>query len=301
MKDLPIAFIGGGNMARSLIGGLLVSGADPDRLWVAEPDAGQRELLRGRFGVHTGFDNREIAAKAQIVILAVKPQILRAVTEELAETAQAHQPLVISIAAGVREPDIRRWLGYEAAIVRTMPNTPALVGSGATALFANAQVNDNQRQLAESIMRSVGLTVWVDSERMLDAVTALSGSGPAYFFLLMEALEKTGVQLGLAPETARLLTLQTAFGAAKMALESPENVAILRAGVTSPGGTTERAISVFQDEQLDRLIARSLAASLAIMEAPSLLTEQLDELVNKALEAARHRSEELGNLLGGQL
>jgi len=140
----------------------------------------------------------------------------------------------------------------------------------------------------------------VDSERMLDAVTALSGSGPAYFFLLMEALEKTGVQLGLAPETARLLTLQTAFGAAKMALESPENVAVLRAGVTSPGGTTERAISVFQDEQLDRLIARSLAASLAIMETPSLLTEQLDELVNKALDAARRRSEELGNLLGGQ-
>jgi pyrroline-5-carboxylate reductase len=301
MKDLPIAFIGGGNMARSLIGGLLVSGADPDHLWVAEPDAAQRELLRGRFGVHTGFDNREIAAKGQVIVLAVKPQILRPVTEELAETAQARQPLVISIAAGVREPDIRRWLGYDAAIVRTMPNTPALVGSGATALFANAQVNDEQRQMAESIMRSVGLTVWVDSERMLDAVTALSGSGPAYFFLLMEALEKTGVQLGLAPETARLLTLQTAFGAAKMALESPENVAILRAGVTSPGGTTERAISVFQDEQLDRLIARSLAASLAIMETPSLLTEQLDELVNKALEAARHRSEELGNLLGGQL
>ncbi len=301
MKELPIAFIGGGNMARSLIGGLLVSGADPDRLWVAEPDAGQRELLRGRFGVHTHSDNREIAAKGQVLVLAVKPQVLRPVTEALAEVAQAHQPLIISIAAGVREPDLRRWLGYEAAIVRTMPNTPALVGSGATALFANPFVQEPQRQIAESIMRSVGLTVWVDSERMLDAVTALSGSGPAYFFLLMEALEKTGVQLGLAPETARLLTLQTAFGAAKMALESPENVAMLRAGVTSPGGTTERAISVFQDEQLDRLIARSLAASLAIMEAPSLLTEQLDELVNKALEAARHRSEELGNLLGGQL
>jgi pyrroline-5-carboxylate reductase len=300
MKDLPIAFIGGGNMARSLIGGLLVSGADPDHLWVAEPDAAQHELLRGRFGVHTGFDNREIAAKGQVIVLAVKPQILRPVTEELAETAQARQPLVISIAAGVREPDIRRWLGYDAAIVRTMPNTPALVGSGATALFANAQVNHEQRQMAESIMRSVGLTVWVDSERMLDAVTALSGSGPAYFFLLMEALEKTGVRLGLAPETARLLTLQTAFGAAKMALESPENPAILRERVTSPGGTTERAISVFQDEQLDLLIARSLAASLAIMETPSLLTEQLDELVNKALDAARHRSEELGNLLGGQ-
>ena len=135
---------------------------------------------------------------------------------------------------------------------------------------------------------------------MLDAVTALSGSGPAYFFLLMEALEKMGVQLGLDPEVARLLTLQTAFGAAKMALESPENPAALRARVTSPGGTTERAISVFQDEKLDKLIARSLAASLALLEAPELLAEELDAVVTKALEAARHRSEELGNLLGGQ-
>jgi pyrroline-5-carboxylate reductase len=135
---------------------------------------------------------------------------------------------------------------------------------------------------------------------MLDAVTALSGSGPAYFFLLMEALEKIGVRLGLNPEVARLLTLQTAFGAAKMALESPDNPAALRARVTSPGGTTERAISVFQDEQLDALIARSLAASLAILETPSVLTDELDELVGRALDAARHRSEELGNLLGGQ-
>jgi pyrroline-5-carboxylate reductase len=181
-----------------------------------------------------------------------------------------------------------------------MPNTPALVGSGATALFANSRATEEQRQIAESIMRAVGLTVWVGEERMLDAVTALSGSGPAYFFLLMEALEKIGVRLGLNPEVARLLTLQTAFGAAKMALESPDNPAALRARVTSPGGTTERAISVFQDEQLDALIARSLAASLAILETPSVLTDELDELVGRALDAARHRSEELGNLLGGQ-
>ncbi len=300
MKDIPIGFIGGGNMARSLIGGLLASGGDPDHIWVAEPDAGHRELLRGRFGVHTGAGNRDIAARSEVIVLAVKPQVLCPVAEELADIVQARRPLVISIAAGVREPDIRRWLGGEAAIVRTMPNTPALVGSGATALFANPQVNDGQRQLAESIMRSVGLTVWVEQERMLDAVTALSGSGPAYFFLLMEALEKIGVQLGLDPEVARLLTLQTAFGAAKMALESPENPAALRARVTSPGGTTERAISVFKDENLDNLIARSLAASLAILEAPELLTEELDAVVAKALEAARRRSEELGDLLGGQ-
>ncbi|RUQ29232.1 MAG: pyrroline-5-carboxylate reductase [Candidatus Competibacteraceae bacterium] len=300
MKDVSIAFIGGGNMARSLIGGLLASGSDPDHLWVAEPDAGQREILRGRFGVHTSPDNRDIAARAEVLVLAVKPQALRAVVEDLAEIVHTCQPLIISIAAGVREPDLRHWLGGEVAIVRTMPNTPALVGSGATALFANPWVSENQRQLAESIMRAVGLAVWVDHERLLDAVTALSGSGPAYFFLLMEALEKAGVRMGLTMETARLLTLQTAFGAAKMALEIPENAAALRARVTSPGGTTERAISVFQDEELEVLIARSLAASLAIMETPTLLTDQLDDLVARALDAARHRSEELGNLLGGQ-
>ncbi|KAB2929679.1 MAG: pyrroline-5-carboxylate reductase [Candidatus Contendobacter sp.] len=300
MKDTSIAFIGGGNMARSLIGGLIASGSDPTSLWVAEPDAGQREILRGRFGVHTGVDNRDIAARAEIVVLAVKPQVLRPVARELAEIVGARQPLVISIAAGVREPDIRRWLGGAAAIVRAMPNTPALVGSGATALFANTQVSDSQRQTAESILRAVGLVVWVAAEGLLDAVTALSGSGPAYFFLLMETLEKIGVRLGLEPEVARLLTIQTAFGAAKMALESPDNAAALRARVTSPGGTTERAISVFQDEQLDVLIAKSLNASLAILETPALLADGLDDLVAKALEAARHRSVELGDLLGGQ-
>ena len=301
MQDLSIAFIGGGNMARSLVGGLLTSGSNPDHLWVAEPDAGQREILRGHFGVHADPSNREMAARADVLVLAVKPQMLRAVAEDLADIVQARKPLVISIAAGVREPDIRHWLGGEAAIVRTMPNTPALVGCGATALFANPRVSERQRQWAESIMRAVGLAVWVDHERLLDAVTALSGSGPAYFFLLMEALEKAGVRMGLEVATARLLTVQTAFGAAKMALEIPETAAALRARVTSPGGTTERAISVFQDEQLEVLIARSLAASLAVMEAPAVLTDELDELVARALEAARHRAEELGNLLGGHL
>ncbi len=300
MQNLPIAFIGGGNMTRSLVGGLLMSGADPGQLWVAEPDSGQREFLRSHFGVHTSAANRDSAAQGRVLVLAVKPQVLCSALQDVAAVAQQQQPLVISIVAGVREPDIQRWLGYAAAIVRTMPNTPALVGCGATALFANAEVSAAQRQVAESLLRSVGVTVWVDSERMLDAVTALSGSGPAYFFLLMEALEKTGVQLGLAPDTARLLTLQTAFGAAKMALETTENPHHLRARVTSPGGTTERAISVFQEEQLDRIIARSLAASLAILESPEILAEQLDALVNKALDAAQRRSVELGDLLGGQ-
>ncbi|MFO1371268.1 MAG: pyrroline-5-carboxylate reductase [Candidatus Competibacteraceae bacterium] len=274
MKNLPIAFIGGGNMARSLIGGLLAGGGDPDRIWVAEPDAGQREFLRSRFGVHTGADNADIAAKAAVVVLAVKPQIIREVTLRLTPVIQARQPLVISIAAGVREPDLRYWLGGGAlALVRTMPNTPALVGSAATALFANEFVSEERRQLAESLLRAVGVTVWVNDESLLDTVTALSGSGPAYFFLVMEALEQAALNLGLDADIARLLTLQTAFGAAKMALESVESPASLRMRVTSPGGTTEQALAV-------------------------LRTGEIETLFVKALEAACQRSRELGDLLG---
>lgn len=276
MKNIPIAFIGGGNMARSLIGGLVAGGHEPDRIWVAEPDIGQRELLHGRHGVRTGSDNLAIAAEAEVIVLAVKPQILQGVARQLAPVVQARRPLVISIAAGVREPDLRRWLGGGSlALVRTMPNTPALVGSAASALFANEFVSEERRQLAESLLRAVGVTVWVDNESLLDAVTALSGSGPAYFFLIMEALERTALDLGLDADNARLLTLQTAFGAAKMALESVESPAILRARVTSPGGTTERALSILCEGGLETLLAQ-------------------------ALEAARSRARELGDLLGEQ-
>jgi len=276
MKNIPIAFIGGGNMARSLIGGLVAGGHEPDRIWVAEPDVGQRDFLRGRFGVHVGADNPAIAAEAEIVVLAVKPQTLQGVARQLAPEIQARQPLVISVAAGVREPDLRRWLGGGAlALVRTMPNTPALVASSASALFANEFVTDERRQLAESLLRAVGVTVWVDDESLLDAVTALSGSGPAYFFLVMEALERAALDLGLDADNARLLTLQTAFGAAKMALESVESPATLRARVTSPGGTTERALAILREGGIETLLA-------------------------KALDAARQRARELGDLLGEQ-
>ncbi len=276
MKNIPIAFIGGGNMARSLIGGLVAGGQDPGFIWVAEPDAGQRDLLRSRFGVHTSADNPEIVAKGEVIVLAVKPQILQGVARQLAPAIQARQPLVISIAAGVREPDLRRWLGGGSpALVRTMPNTPALVGSAASALFANEFVSEERRQLAESLLRAVGVTVWVDDETLLDAVTALSGSGPAYFFLVMEALERAALELGLDADTARLLTLQTAFGAAKMALESVESPATLRVRVTSPGGTTERALAILREGGVETLLARALAA-------------------------ARQRARELGDLLGEQ-
>lgn len=261
MTDTNLTFIGGGNMAGSLIGGLIADGWNPATIQVSDRDDRQLERLAARFGITTTTDNRAAAARADIVVLAVKPQVMKDVAGELAATIAAHRPLVISIAAGVRESTLRTWLGDGIAIVRTMPNTPALVQSGATALYANPAVSEDQRSSAESIMRAVGLALWVEHEDQLDAVTALSGSGPAYFFLFMEAMQAGGCKLGLPEDTARLLALQTAFGAAKMALESPEDAATLRRRVTSPGGTTERAISIFQQNDFENLVERAMEAA----------------------------------------
>lgn len=261
MKDQTIAFIGGGNMARSLIGGLIADGAAADKIWVSDPDESQLDGLKQRFPVHTTPDNRQAVEAADVVVLAVKPQILKGVAEALRETIQAHRPLVVSIAAGIREPAITAWLGGNVAVVRAMPNTPALVRSGATALYANQAVSESQRSLAESILRAAGLTLWLDDEAQMDAVTALSGSGPAYFFLIMEAMQAAGTALGLPPETARLLTLETAFGAAKMALESAEDASRLRERVTSPGGTTEQALKVLEEAGVRDIFQRALEAA----------------------------------------
>ena len=274
MTDFTLAFIGGGSMARSLIGGLIADGWAPGRIQVADPDAARTTQLAERFPVITTRDNSEAIAGADAVILAVKPQILHEVATQIAPAIREQQPVVISVAAGIRETSLRDWLGDQTAIVRCMPNTPALVQSGATALYANAWVSEDQRSLAETVMRAVGLALWVEDESQMDAVTALSGSGPAYFFLFMEALQAAATELGLAADTARLLTLQTAFGAAKMALESREDAATLRQRVTSPGGTTERAIEVFRQEGLETVALR-------------------------ALQAAAERSRELADELGG--
>jgi pyrroline-5-carboxylate reductase len=261
MTDMTLAFIGGGNMAGSLIGGLIADGWDPAKITVADPDERQRERLAACFGISTTTDNVLAVAGADIIVLAVKPHAMEAVARELGPAIEARTVLVISIAAGIQETNLRNWIGPDAAIVRSMPNTPALVQSGATALYANSAVSDQQHDAAESILRAVGLTIWVENEELMDAVTALSGSGPAYFFLFMEALQEAGCELGLPEETARLLTLQTAFGAAKMALESPEDAATLRRRVTSPGGTTERAITTFQENGLAALVSKALKAA----------------------------------------
>ncbi len=275
MRASTIGFIGGGNMARSLIGGLVADHQDPTTLFVSEPDPQQREHLRESYGIQVMEDNEALVRQVDVAVLAVKPQVLGQVCRAIAPAASERNPLFVSIAAGIRLTDMERWLGGKPAIVRTMPNTPALVQCGATALVANARVNGVQKELAEGIMRAVGLTLWLEREEQMDAVTALSGSGPAYFFLVMEALESAASELGLGKETARLLTLQTAFGAAKMALESSDDAATLRQRVTSPGGTTEQALRVLEEGDLRRLFRR-------------------------ALRAASDRSEELARLLGGQ-
>ncbi|APZ43557.1 pyrroline-5-carboxylate reductase [Acidihalobacter ferrooxydans] len=259
-QAITVAFIGGGNMTVSLAGGVSGDAASP-RVIISEPKAEQRERLARLFpAAQIVADNALAAAEADVVVLAVKPQVMQVVAEGL-RPALARKPLILSIAAGVTVARLDAWLGGVQPVVRAMPNTPALVGSGATGLFANARVDERQRGIAERIMRSVGLVQWFDVESQLDAVTALSGSGPAYVFLLMEALETGGATLGLAPEVARVLALQTVFGAAKLALESDDSPATLRERVTSPGGTTQAALQVFEDGELRELVSRAMQAA----------------------------------------
>jgi pyrroline-5-carboxylate reductase len=256
-----VGFIGAGNMARALAGGLINSGWDRSRLILSDPDAGQRDGIHALLGLEVHADNAAVAARADILVFAVKPQALAVAAQALAAVAQQRRPLVVSVAAGVRIGDLERWLGGNLPVVRVMPNTAVLVGAGACGMYANAHVSEAMRSQAESILRAVGVAVWVEREELLDAVTALSGSGPAYFFLIMEALEQAAIAQGLSREAARLLTLQTAYGAAKMALEGSEEPAILRRHVTSPGGTTEQAIRVLEEGGLRKLFKDALTAA----------------------------------------
>lgn len=260
-------------MASSLIGGLVANGFDASRITACDIDADKLEKLADDFDISTSTDNRAAVSLANVVILAVKPQVMQYVCEQLAGIDSDHDCLYISIAAGIREQEINRWLGGNRAVVRCMPNTPALIQLGATGMYANSLVARDQKQLAEDILAAVGITIWVDRESKLDAVTAISGSGPAYFFYFIELLEQAGINLGLEEETAKLLAQQTALGAATMAQNS--DVKELRAQVTSSKGTTEQAILSFQ---------RSDLASA----------------VNEATGAARDRSIELGEQFAKQ-
>ncbi|NOQ64167.1 MAG: pyrroline-5-carboxylate reductase [Methyloprofundus sp.] len=273
MKTKNIGFIGGGNMASSLISGLLASGHAAQQIWVSDTDEDKLADLGKNLQVNTTLINDDLISAVDVVVLAVKPQVIAKVIKNSTASFEQANPLIVSIAAGINQSSLSKWLGTDKAVVRCMPNTPALVQTGATGLHANQNVSTAQHDLAENILRSVGITVWVESETELDAVTAVSGSGPAYFFLLMEAMQKSAQALGLTEETAQLLIEQTALGAAKIALESNESPGTLRARVTSPGGTTEQAINTFNQGGFT-------------------------ELVDKALQAANNRSIELAKELG---
>lgn len=262
MTESVIGFIGAGNMAQCLIRGLLVDNYSADKLWASAPHADSLAQLTQSSAINVTTDNLTVLDKADVIVFAVKPQILPSVLDELATAVDYEDKLFISIAAGVRVASIQAGLQIDTVpLVRCMPNTPALVGSGASALYANTRVTPRQKELAESILRAVGMTVWLDDENMLDTVTALSGSGPAYFFLMIEALIAAGCREGLTADTARLLVLQTALGAAKMALESTQEVAKLRTAVTSPGGTTAAGLQSLKDSDFVKVIYDAVKAA----------------------------------------
>ena len=254
-------FIGGGNMARSLIGGLVARGTPGSSIHVAEPVDALRDALQRDFGVVATADNAQAVAGAATWVLAVKPQVLRSVCEALAATARAQRPLVVSIAAGITAAQVERWLGGDVAVVRCMPNTPALLGAGVTGLFANERVDAAGRQSAETLLSAAGATVWIDDEVRMDAVTAVSGSGPAYVFLLAEAMQAAALAEGLEPDAARTLVLQTVLGAARMLTEGDVDAAELRRRVTSPNGTTQAAIETFEAGGFRGLVGDAIHAA----------------------------------------
>jgi pyrroline-5-carboxylate reductase len=259
--NITAAFIGGGNMGGALIRGLIARGLSAQRIRVGEASQAKRDALADQLGVHVTADNREAVAGADIVLLAVKPQDMSTTVQPLAQTFAKQPPLVVSIAAGIHIQDIERWCGGGVTVVRAMPNRPALNGAGATAIYAPAAATPAQRELATAIMGAVGTVVWVSAERHIDIVTALSGSGPAYFFLLAELMADAAVQLGLERDGALELALQTLYGSGQMARASDGDLVRLRAEVTSKGGTTEAAVRSFDAANLRGIVAAALSAA----------------------------------------
>jgi pyrroline-5-carboxylate reductase len=259
--DINAAFIGGGNMGGALIRGLIARGVAPQRISVGEAVQARRIQLADELGVHVTADNPEAASGADIVVLAVKPQDMAATTQRLAGVLAQRKPLVLSIAAGIRAADIEGWCGPGVPVVRAMPNRPALNNAGASALYAGPGLGAAQRKLAEDVLGAAGTTVWVPEESLLDVVTALSGSGPAYFFLLAELMTEAAVNLGLERESALELAIQTLYGSGRMARDSDGDLARLRAEVTSKGGTTEAAVRAFDAANLRNIVASALTAA----------------------------------------
>jgi len=273
MSTPRIAFVGGGNMAASLIGGLRAQGIPASVIRASDPGTDRRTELEATHGIRAFADNAQAIAGADLVVLAVKPQVMQAVCRDLAAHLQANQ-LIVSIAAGINCASLQAWLGEQTprSIVRSMPNTPSLLRQGVSGLFANDQVTDTQKQQAEQLLSAVGLALWLDKESLIDAVTAVSGSGPAYFFLMIEAMTAAGERMGLPRDTAAQLTMQTALGAARMACENDLEAAELRRRVTSPNGTTEAAIKAFQAGGFESLVEQAMAAAA---QRSAELAEQL--------------------------
>ena len=260
--EYTIAFIGAGNMAGSIIRGLMLEGFHADSLMASAPSKNHLAPLEEKFGIRTSTNNSEVSQHADIVVLGVKPQIMQSVCEEISQNLNPNA-LIISLAAGVTCGNIENWLGGERAVVRCMSNTPAQVMVGASGLYANPLVNVKQKQMAEQVLGAVGITCWVDNEELIDSVTALVGSGPAYFFLFMEAMIDTACKQGIEREAATELAMQTALGAAKLAQKSEDDLPTLRARVTSPKGTTERAIASFEANNLRGIVEDAMNACAA--------------------------------------
>jgi pyrroline-5-carboxylate reductase len=258
---MRIAFIGGGNMTTSLVGGLVRRGTDPATLLVSDPVPAQLERLARDFGVRGSADNLATIRDAELVVLAVKPQQMAGVARAIASKLAGRRRVVVSIAAGIRLADLARWLGGGVPAVRAMPNRPALIGAGITALFAGHGITADDRVAVERLMSAAGETVWLEQESQMDAATAISGSGPAYFFLLIEALEAAGMEIGLPHETSRRLAAATARGAGRMAAESGLEPATLREQVTSKGGTTAAALEVLESSGLRGIVRSAVDAA----------------------------------------
>lgn len=269
-QTMHISFIGGGNMASAILGGLKKQAFNMSAICVIEPDAEKRLGLSKQFGVATAQHIADIPTASQVLVLAIKPQQMQAVCTQL--NGQLKQQLVISIAAGIRTKELSRWLHGHAAIVRVMPNTPAQIQAGVSALYALPSVNASQREQAKSILAAVGTSLWLDEEEKMDAVTAISGSGPAYVFYLIEALQDAAINLGLAPEDAKLLALETFAGASLLARQSTVDIQELRAQVTSKGGTTEQGIHSLESAHIKDII---LAAARAAAKKSKLLGDEL--------------------------
>jgi len=274
LKTKKICFVGAGNMASAIVGGLIKQGFAKDLIVATAPSAEHRQKMEASWGIQTSADNGSAVADADVVILSVKPQVLKQVCEEIKNSLR-HHTLVISIAAGIELCTLEQWLDSSLPIVRCMPNTPAQVLMGASGLIANHCVTDEGKRLASELFSAVGVAKWVEDEALMHSVTALSGSGPAYIFMMIAAMEKAGVSLGLEAESARILAAQTVAGAAEMVLKSDVPPEQLKQNVMSPGGTTERAVACFE-------------------------SYQFDDIVLEAMKAAQQRSVELAKMLSAQ-